>query len=229
MNYRSKIIIAAVLTAIIVGGGVYAWQHARVRSLSAEIGTLSYDLSELRGELGTSNMAHAEKAVPMEQRVRELENEVRTLREYPEGGQIPLDLLTVYTSTDEAPDNPIPDYYIAVRENLAVIEKLKILASRLSKQRFSGLPINIVGIKSVKGKRIATIDLQEISHDIRQTMWRTSYFQGSIGGGLTQTTLVYTFLQRKYRGDWVDGVRFLYEGKPVGEWDHINFAEVLYR
>lgn len=222
------IAVTAVLAAAAAGGAAYHWQNAKVRSLDSEIGTLTIDLGEVREELTMSDLARAEQVAPMKQRVRELEDKVKTLQEYPEG-EMPLDLLTVYTSTEVAPDNPIPDYHISVRASLSVTEKLRILASRLSSQRFSSLPIDIVGVKSVKGKRIATIDLQELNDDIHLPMWWTSYFQGSTGGGLTQTTLVYTFLQKRYRGEWVDGVQFRYKGQPATPGDHIDLSGTFFR
>jgi hypothetical protein len=163
--------------------------------------------------------------------VSDLETQVEKLLEDPANSRIPTSFLTVYAGTSDYPGLPLADYYIAVSEDLPVMKKLQTVAAKLSTQRFSELPIEVVGVKSVHGKRIATIGLRELYDDLRLPRWQTSYFQGSTGGGLTQTTLVYTFLQKKYRGEWVDGVRFMYEGKPFqeGDWDHIGLAGIYYR
>jgi hypothetical protein len=41
--------------------------------------------------------------------------------------------------------------------------------------------------------------------------------------------LAHTFLQQDHEGDWIDGVRFLYEGKPMPIFDHIPmlYDEIL--
>jgi len=226
-NHRRSILLAvavtAILSALITGGVVYGWQHAKVMSLSERLDAAEQNLLAAEHE-------RLNELSPLQHRIVSLEKELAVLREYSPVGNTPPNMLPVYGATNEHPDDPVVEYYIAVRENLPVIEKLRVLASKLSRLRFSELPINVVRVETVKGKQVAVIDLRERYQGDEVPSWKGTYFQGSTGGGLTQISL-YTFLQEGYRGDWVDGVRFLYEGKPMaeGEWDHISLAGVCYR
>lgn len=234
MDERRSFILAvavtAILSALVTGGIVYGWQHAKVVSLSEEVELLDSARDLALADLRESDLERQESLGPLEKRIEDLQEQVNELLEDPANSRIPMDFLTVYAGSSIHPDLPRSDYFIAVKRNVPVLDKLRILASKLSAQRFSELPIEVVGVKTVKGKRIATIDLRELHDDERLPTWLGHYFQGTTGGGLTQTTLVYTFLQTKYRSEWVDGVQFYYQGKPFeGDWDHISLSGVFYR
>lgn len=140
-------------------------------------------------------------------------------------------LLPVYGMDSEVMNKEI-NFYIDVPENLPLEKKLDIIADKLSRFRFRGLPIKVLEVKTESGKKIAVVDLEEsdinkgitdyrkISGDPKNT-WRIGYFQGSAGGRATTETLVETFLQRKYKGQWIDGVAFLYENKPI-DFEHVE-------
>jgi hypothetical protein len=53
------------------------------------------------------------------------------------------------------------------------------------------------------------------------------YFQGSTGGTWTSKILTSNFLQKRYKGDWIDKLRFHYQGEEFEEWDHIWLGEHL--
>ena len=61
--------------------------------------------------------------------------------------------------------------------------------------------------------------------------WRYLYFQGSTGGQFTSYSLRMTFLQPGYSGEWIDAVRFYYEGQPIreGDWTHLSLSGVINR
>lgn len=87
-------------------------------------------------------------------------------------------------------------------------------------------------IENRNNKKIAIIDLREKNHPYPHGYsWRGIYFQGSSGGGSTTVTLIKTFLQENYKGEWIDGVEFYYEGKPIveNEWAHIFLSGTIYR
>lgn len=196
MNVRRSLIVAVVavvLTALITGGIVYAWQQGRVASCN--------------------------------RRLESARRESRT------DGDIPAAFLAVYGSTADEPDRPIVDCYVDTGRDQPVMQKLRVLADRLSRLKFSGLPIEVSRIDTVTGRRVVVIDLRELHEGYEPPTWRAGYFQGSTGGMITQTTLVHSFLQKDYRGEWVDGVRFLYQGEPIreGDWDHIDLSGVTYR
>jgi len=117
---------------------------------------------------------------------------------------------------------PIPD-------TLDVEGKLRLLADRLSTCVFGRLPIEVLSVDIRSGRRIARVNLQEV-RDARGVGGWYVRFQGSTGGSQTQYGLVQTFLQREYRGKWIDGIEFHFDGKPfTEEWDHINLAGVKMR
>lgn len=96
------------------------------------------------------------------------------------------------------------------------------------------MPINILRIEERNNKKIAIIDLREfIASDSTGYLpsWRTIYFQGSTGGYFTTLTLTKSFLQKDYKGKWIDGIEFYYEGKQIleGEWDHIGLYGTIWR
>lgn len=137
----------------------------------------------------------------------------------------------IYSADKEAEKEEI-NFYVKIYKNLSLIEKLKIIADQLSKFKFDGLPINILRIEERDNKKIAIIDLKELtSSDNLLPFWRTKYFQGSAGGYFTTLTLIKSFLQEDYKGEWIDGIEFYYEGKPIleGEWDHISLHGTIYR
>ncbi|MBP6963423.1 MAG: hypothetical protein KBC96_03355 [Armatimonadetes bacterium] len=218
------IVITAVLTALIAGGVVYSWQHSKVARLRNELHIAAQRLTA--GDNRRSN-----DSLSLEARIALLEKKLAGLRRYPPVGNVPPEFLAVCGATLDEPDTPVVEYYVASPRHFTVIEKLRLLADRLSRLEFSDLPINVVRIETVKGKKVAVIDLRESQRGSDYRSWYGGYFQGSTGGGITQTKLMDTFLQRGYRGEWVDGVRFLYQGKPIqeGEWDHINLSGTIYR
>ena len=117
---------------------------------------------------------------------------------------------------------PIPD-------SLNVEDKLRVLADRLSTSVYGRLPIDVLGIENRSGRMIAKVNLKEVRNERGVGGWYIR-FQGSTGGALTQYGLEQTFLQREYKGQWIDGIEFYYDGQPfTEEWDHINLSGVKMR
>lgn len=105
---------------------------------------------------------------------------------------------------------------IEVNEDLSLEDKLKELGNALSEKVFDKLPIEVKSIDTIDGKKIATINLK----DNGDSKW-TLKFQGSTGGQITSDSLLETFLQVKYSGKWIDGVKFLYNDELI-EYDHVS-------
>lgn len=125
--------------------------------------------------------------------------------------------------------------YIA--DDLPLKDKLGTLAKTLSEVYFSNLPIEVLEITEVDGKKVAVINLKESEENQKVTdnlefkgqSWSRNYFQGSTGGNITSVELIETFLQKDYKGQWVDGVKFLYNNKNIN-FDHVpGLSEVSYR
>ncbi len=118
------------------------------------------------------------------------------------------------------------EYYIIIPKKILLEEKLKVMADILTKS-FANLPIEVMRIDNKEGKLIAVINLKENSES--NATWNTLYFQGSCGGTVISTTLIETFLQRDYEGEWIDGVKFLYHGGDV-QFEHVaDLEKINYR
>ena len=109
---------------------------------------------------------------------------------------------------------------VHVKEDLSLDEKLTELTAALSKKVFK-LPMVYKGIEDVFGQSIAVIDLMESDKEDAKVSWSGLYFQGSTGGMVTSVALTESILQKEFLGAWVDGVKFLYEGKNV-DFEHVN-------
>ena len=129
-------------------------------------------------------------------------------------------------SIDENSLEPNQSGNIEVNENSTLEDKLKQLSKALSEKNFDNLPIEVKSIDTVNGKKVATINLVDASNK----KW-ISKFQGSTGGAVTSGTLIENFLQsnNKSRGEWIDGVKFLYNNEKI-EYEHVsNLSEIQYR
>ncbi len=125
-------------------------------------------------------------------------------------------------------------YDIQVACAAPLTAKLKALAQVLSERHFAGLPVVILRLEQRGEKQVAFVDLREkkglVTKYGHSASWSTLYFQGSSGGAMTTGTLVYSFWQKDYTGEWIDGVRFLYEGKPPEEYfEHVGFDNIHWR
>jgi len=201
-----KIAITAIITAFIVGGGTYWWHKS--------------GLEKIRNEASKTQET-------LQQQIKELQTELTQLQQKIE---ITDHFLKIHTLDPNTYEGKI-DFYVAIPQDLSLFAKLKLLADKLSRLKFRGLPINVLKIENGDTKKIAIVELEEKEGHYFPSSWRGNYFQGSTGGTVTTATLVETFLQRDYKGDWIDGVEFYYEGKPIvaGDWDHIGLSGTIYR
>ncbi|MCS6130143.1 hypothetical protein DWV13_00490 [Clostridium botulinum] len=126
---------------------------------------------------------------------------------------------------------------IELNKNLSLEDKLKQLSKTLSEKVFDKLPIEVKSIETIDGKKIATINLDESATnkgvtsnaDLKKPNWTADKLQGSTGGEISENSLLETFLQVKYKGEWIDGVKFLYKNEPI-EFEHTpNLSQINYR
>ena len=197
-----KLVAAALITAVLVGSAAYWWHISATKDLREQI-----------------------EADPPE-----------------------YSFLKIY-SADPDTLTARPDFLIPVSDSFSLTKKIELLARKLSSQKFRRLPIVVREVREQDGKRIASIDLRETDwnrhifeawdslHAVgepqradsvfrkrRRTTWRVVFFQGTCGGAQTTRTLIHTFLQDDYEGEWIDAVEFYYEGEPMSEesFQHTN-------
>ena len=117
-------------------------------------------------------------------------------------------------------------------------ERLNVISSNLSHSQFKNLPIELIGVEEIGGKKVATFNLKENEENLNkedwseysEPSWANDFFQGSAGGSLTCYTLQTTMLQSGYDGEWIDGVRFLYNGEENKYFQHIEgLDKIKYR
>lgn len=133
--------------------------------------------------------------------------------------------LSIY-SIDENSLEPNESGTIEVDGNLSLEDKLKQLCKALSTQKFDNLSLEVKSIDTINGKKVATINLT----DANNKKW-SQKFQGSTGGAVTTNTLIENFLQstNKSRGEWIDGVKFLYNNEQI-EYEHAeSLSNIQYR
>lgn len=118
----------------------------------------------------------------------------------------------------------------------SIEESLKEIAKSTSSLNFNSLPIEFVKIETIDGKAIATIDLKEkeenkgkFAENIKGSNWLYGFFQGSTGGMITSTILTQNFLQKEYKGQWIDGVKFTCNGKSIDSQHAEELSKIIYR
>ncbi|MCF7957450.1 MAG: hypothetical protein K9M57_03270 [Phycisphaerae bacterium] len=75
----------------------------------------------------------------------------------------------------------------------------------------------------------AGVNIKIFDQHLYQASWFGGPFQGSAGGSATRYTLLETFLQPDYKGQWIDGIEFRYNGKKLPEQiAHLTLGESPY-
>ena len=119
---------------------------------------------------------------------------------------------------------------IVIAENLSVEKKLEVIAEELSKMHFDNLPIEVKQVEQIDGKEIAIINLKEYQKPSdKNKTWMQYLNAGSAGSRITLITLEESFLQRDLKGEWIAGIKILYEGQNIEEMDHFPGTEIIFR
>jgi hypothetical protein len=133
-----------------------------------------------------------------------------------------IDFLEIY-GPEETGEKVKVSGYVAVPGDASLQDKLELLIGLLSEKQFDNKPMRLAKIEEKDGRKIATIDIIDQKSPEDENSWYQS-FQGSTGGSVTQQKLVKTLLQKNYKGEWIGGLEFTYNGKPFDVWDHINLS-----
>jgi hypothetical protein len=138
-----------------------------------------------------------------------------------------IDFLEMYGPTETGEKVEVSGY-VAVSRDVPLEKKLELLIGQLSEKQFDNKPMRLMKIMEKAGRKIATIDIIDQKDPEDENTWYQS-FQGSTGAHITYQKLVRTLLQANYRGEWIGGIEFTYNGKPFDVWDHINLSGTLLR
>ncbi|WP_291563094.1 MULTISPECIES: hypothetical protein [unclassified Clostridium] len=196
----------------------------QVSSLDSKNATLNKEVSSLKEQLNKDNGSKPNKTP-----------ETSKGTDNPITGDNTNNLYAIYTANIDSYEKELL-CYLPINSG-TLTEKLDILAKNLSKIEFNSLPIEVTKIEDKDGKKIAVINLKESeinagineAIDFKGPSWSKNYFQGSAGGTITSTALIESFLQRSYPGQWIDGVRFLYENKEIN-FQHVSkLSEINYK
>jgi hypothetical protein len=133
---------------------------------------------------------------------------------------------------------PVADRYIRLDQDSDINTILNNIASELSTKYFNGLKIEIQNIDRDDGENdgggMIRINLAEMENftgpgSVKAYNSWYDFFQGSAGGINTTITLRESFLQRTFKGEWIDSVQFMYMGEPFPESDHVQLSGIITR
>lgn len=208
MNKKLIILCATIFSVVIITSGCS-------NSLKDENIKLTKEVSSMK-----------EKNSELEKSLEELKEEIKN-----KNSTYPIYSADINTYAKEV------HFGTYIADNLPLKDKLNALAKTLSEVYFSNLPIEVLEITEVDGKKVAVINLRESEEnqkvmdnlEFKGQSWSRNYFQGSTGGAITSVGLIETFLQKDYKGQWVDGAKFLYNNKII-DFDHVpDLSKVSYR
>lgn len=107
---------------------------------------------------------------------------------------------------------------------LGVSDNIKKILSTISTKYFDGKMLELKTIETVTNKKIAVINLGGDKSYWNQRM------QGSVGGEITEYTLIENILQREYKGYWIDGVKFTLDGNQFeATQNSSDLAKTIYK
>ena len=133
-----------------------------------------------------------------------------------------IDILEVYTYKGNTSAEGIEiDEVIELENNKFDISQLSLIKDKLIEKQFSGIDIEIVGIRD----DILTINLLD------KEKYVVEYVNmGSSGSKICSDILTYSFLQHESNmKNWVNGLKILVNGEADVEGDHFNFIGVYSR
>lgn len=188
--------------------------------------TTSNSSSSVKQDTNTSNSdKDKDKVTEKEDTKTEPEKETTTQNNSSSASKENSSKVSIY-SIDENSLEPNEVKTVSINESSSLNDKLTQLSKTVSQTNFDGLPMEVKSIDTVNGKKVATINL----YDSSSKSW-VEKFQGSTGGQVTANTLIENFLQsnNQSKGEWIDGVKFLYNGENI-EYDHVaDLSTIQYR
>lgn len=141
----------------------------------------------------------------------------------------------IHTAENTIDRVSVIDKWVEIDSELSISNKVKILLDSISEEYFGEVKLQYLSIETLDDLKILRINMQEkqgLSDDHIYNSNRVwyPYFQGSSGGGNTNTILIETILQKQYAGDWIDAVIFYWNNEPFPfEMDHVKLYSIIMR
>lgn len=226
---RKKTAIAMVMVLgvfLLAGCTAKTGAGTEIPQLNEKIAALEVQVKSLEEE----NAALEAVVKTLEEEKTELTAELEALKDVEPvtepGSSAAVEYYPIY-AMDVDSTQRITVSFAGVERNRDLSGRLEEVSKTLSAEVFEGLIISLKEIKTIDGKSVATFNLKDVPG--KDKAWGDTYFQGSTGGNATIMALTDTLLQKDYHGEWVDGVKFLYEDQAI-EFEHVeSLGEIFYR
>lgn len=115
----------------------------------------------------------------------------------------------------------------SIEANESLDTKVKTVTKEIMSQWFNGMPYE-VSLKKESGKSIAIINLIDTKGPQDEMSWYQK-FQGSEDGITNARRIVNNLLQKDYKGEWISGVKILYNGSDC-EFEHApQLSQINYK
>ncbi|MCM1992000.1 hypothetical protein [Oceanirhabdus seepicola] len=205
--------ILSVLCIGILSVGILGGCNSNTKSLN-EISKLDSELVSTKEELMNSNaqinklnseLNDANKKIKeLEKKI--IEGNVAKSDKFDETEQV-LNIVTMNSDYERLTEGEL------ITTGLLVEDNIKMILSIISVKYYKNHILELSDIETINGKKIAVINL------VGDNYW-FGKMQGTTGGSMITYTLRENILQREYKGDWIDGVKFLVDGKQFEEMQH---------
>ncbi len=141
-----------------------------------------------------------------------------------EGGGIDEDKFHLYTVDEMDTDKVLNIGDLEIEKQDVLYETVREVCNSLQTHHFKDEDAKIE-LKGIDEEGIAIINLVNGV----EGAW-DKHFAGSTGGYVSQMTIIETLLQRDYKGEWINGLKVLVDGKDaLNVYDHAPFEELYKR
>jgi outer membrane murein-binding lipoprotein Lpp len=229
IEMRKRIVIAMVMVLSVLlfsGCTTKAGTGTEIPQLNEKIAALEVQVKGLEEE----NAALEAAVRTLEEAKTVLTRELEALKSggtvTEPGSSVPVEYYPIYAMDVDSMQR-ITVSFTGIERTRNLRGKLEEVSRALSSEVFEKLTIDLKEVTTIDGKEIATFNLKDVPGI--EKAWGEIYFQGSTGGSATIMALTDTLLQKDYQGEWVDGVKFLYEDQAI-EFEHVeSLGETFYR
>lgn len=118
--------------------------------------------------------------------------------------------------------------YTKIKKGASILETAKIIAEHVS-EKMGGLKI-AVEIEELEGG-VKCLNIELIEHDNKEDFFEQNWSQSFAASGVATETLniiIPNFLQKNYKGPWIDLIRFEENGDGITKHEYVRFTKDSY-